>query len=113
MPQSSKPIVSPEEAGLELRLRLQARARRTNYARYRYDPIGFIEGILGEVVWQKQREIILSVRDNPATAVPSCYASGKSWTAGRVIAWWVSTGGVAIVTSDTFRQVRDIVWREV
>lgn len=53
------------------------------------------------------------MRDHPATAVPSCFGSGKSWIAARIVTWWVSTGGIAITTADTFRQVRDILWREL
>lgn len=97
----------------ELRTRLRLRQKARGYDLYRGDPVGFVTDILGESVWRRQAQIMESVRDNPATAVPSCFGSGKSWVAGRVIAWWVSTGGVAIVTSDTYRQVRDIVFREL
>jgi hypothetical protein len=45
--------------------------------------------------------------------VPSCFGSGKDWIAARLIAWWVSTGGIAVTTADTYRQVRDILWREL
>lgn len=45
--------------------------------------------------------------------MPSCFGSGKDWIAARLVAWWVSTGGVAVTTADTFRQVRDILWREL
>lgn len=46
-------------------------------------------------------------------AVPSCFGSGKDWIAARLVAWWVATGGIAVTTADTYRQVRDILWREL
>lgn len=107
----------PQERLLELRQELLTRqrlaARRSNYVEYRPDPAAFVENILGETLWSKQREIIEAVRDYPAVAVPSCFGAGKSWIAARVVAWWVSTGGIAITTADTYRQVRDILWREL
>lgn len=96
-----------------MRRRLQSRQRASGYDLYRDDPVGFIEDIIGERVWGKQREIAEAVRDNPNVAVPSCFGSGKSWISARIVAWWVSTGGIAITTADTFRQVRDILWREL
>ncbi len=53
------------------------------------------------------------MRDHPQTAVPSCFGSGKDWIAARLVAWWVATGGIAVTTADTYRQVRDILWREL
>lgn len=88
-------------------------AKRNNYAQYLHDPVGFVEDILGETLWSRQKEIITAVRDRPNVAVPSCFGAGKSWIAARVVAWWVATGGIAITTADTFRQVRDILWREL
>lgn len=87
--------------------------RRNRYRDYLADPVRFIEEVLGEQLWSRQKAIIESVRDNHATAVPSCFGAGKSWIAARVVAWWVATGGIAITTADTFRQVRDILWREL
>jgi hypothetical protein len=53
------------------------------------------------------------VRDNPNTAVPSCFGSGKDWIAARIGAWWVCTGGILVATSNSFPQLRDIFWREL
>ena len=51
--------------------------------------------------------------DNPNTAVPSCFGSGKDWIASRIITWWVATGGLVVATSNSFPQLRDILWREL
>ena len=53
------------------------------------------------------------MRDNPNTAVPSCFGSGKDWIAARIGLWWVATGGILVVTSNSFPQLRDIYWREL
>ena len=45
--------------------------------------------------------------------MPSCFGSGKDWIAARLVAWWVATGGIVVTTADTYRQVRDILWREL
>ena len=102
-----------EEKLSRLQKERHRRSRETRYAEYVDDPVRFIEIELGETIWGRQREIALSVRDNANTAVPSCFGSGKSWIAARIVAWWVATGGIAITTADTFRQVRDILWREL
>jgi len=87
------------------------------WAQYEKDPVGFIEKGLGETLWSKQREILVSLRDNKRTAVPACHAPGKSFIAARAVAWWVSSHppGTAqvVTTATTFRQVRNILWNEV
>jgi hypothetical protein len=87
------------------------------WARWEHDPIGFIQDGLGEALWSKQRDILLSIRDNKRTVVPACHAPGKSHLAARAIAWWISVHppgtAIAISTASTFRQVRNIMWAQV
>ena len=45
------------------------------------DPIFFVENVLGNPLWEKQREILEAVRDNSEVAIRSCHASGKSYVA--------------------------------
>lgn len=79
------------------------------------DPNWFIEHVLGDRAWGKQREIAESVRDNARTAVPSCHASGKSWCAARIALWFLYCFPDSIVatTAPTFRQVQKITWQEI
>jgi len=79
------------------------------------DPLHFVRKGLGGIPWHKQVEIIESVRDNPRTTVRSCEISGKSWTAAAIALWFLVTKPPAtvITTAPTFRQVRDILWREI
>lgn len=115
MASSSPPSgrLSVSQAKDELRRRLRERQRASGYDLYRDDPVGFIRDILDERPWSIQERIALSVRDNPNTAVPSCFGSGKDWIAARIGLWWVATGGVLVATSNSFPQLRDIFWREL
>ncbi|MEJ8671874.1 hypothetical protein WKI71_36580 [Streptomyces sp. MS1.AVA.1] len=84
---------------------------------YAHNPVGWVQERLRQVVWSKQREIMLSVRDNRRTAVRSCHGVGKSHTASLVASWWLDThppGEAFVVTSaPTFAQVRAILWRYI
>jgi phage terminase large subunit len=92
---------------------LRALSRDSAYSLYREDPVGFIRDILDERPWSIQETIARAVVEHPNVAVPSCFGSGKDWIAARIGAWWVSTGGILVATSNTFPQLRDIFWREL
>jgi len=83
--------------------------------RLRTDPIFFVTEVLGGKPWDKQREILESVRDNPRTSVQSCEGSGKSWVEAHTALWFLYTHqpSTVITTAPTWRQVRDILWREM
>lgn len=91
--------------------------KQNPWGQWRDDPIGFIEDGLGEGLWSKQKEILLSVRDNKRTAVPACHANGKSHLAARIVAWWVMSHEVGtaqvVTTATSFRQVRNILWSHI
>ncbi len=86
----------------ELRKRLRERQRAKGYDQFTHDPVGFTELILDENPWSIQARIMEAVRDHPYVAVPSCFGSGKDWTAARLGAGWVSTGGILVATSNSF-----------
>jgi hypothetical protein len=107
--------LSPEErAAVAL---MVERIAADPWSQYREDPIGFVEKGLCETLWSKQREILLSVRDNKRTAVPACHAPGKSHLAARIVAWWTMTNPIGtsqvVTTATTFRQVRNILWSHI
>jgi len=87
------------------------------WARWENDPVGFVETGLSETLWSKQKEILISIRDNKRTVVPACHAPGKSHLAARAVAWWLSVHApgtaIAITTAGTFRQVRNIMWANI
>lgn len=84
---------------------------------YLDEPVGWVSSTTGEFMWSRQREIAQSVHDNRYTAVKSCHGSGKSFTAARVCAWWLSihAPGEAFVvtTAPTYNQVHAMRWREI
>lgn len=87
------------------------------WRKYMHDPVGFITEGLGEDVWSKQVEILMSLRDNMRTVVPACHAPGKSHIAARAIAWWVAIHPVGtsrvVTTANSYRQVRNILWPHI
>jgi len=105
----------------ELRQRLVAETTRVrDYIKrleWRNNPVKWAEEKLGEHMWSKQIEIALSVSKNRKTAVPSCFASGKSWLASRLVTWWIDThepgDAFVVTTASTASQVKAILWREL
>lgn len=82
---------------------------------YLSDPVGWIA--THDHIWSKQREIAASVAVNRYTAVPSAHGPGKSWTAARIVAWWLDVHKMdevfAVTTAPTWAQVQAILWREL
>lgn len=94
----------------------EAEAARKVLERIRRDPVWFCREILRFEPWSKQREILESVRDNPATAVRSSHGTGKTATAAEVVLWFLAAFGpecLVVTTAPTWRQVRDLLWREI
>lgn len=85
--------------------------------KYVNDPVSWIQDKLGEFVWSKQRDILNSVVNNRRTSVHSCHGSGKSFTASRLAAWWISCHppgeAVVVTTAPTAPQVKAILWKEI
>lgn len=85
--------------------------------RYRGDPVAWFTEVAGAELWSKQREIVEAVRDHPRVAVMSCHEVGKSFSAGGVVAWWLSVWpageAVAVTTAPTYPQVQAILWKEI
>lgn len=79
------------------------------------NPTFFIRDVLGDRLWEKQREIVESVRDNKRTTVRSCHNVGKTFTAARLALWFLQTRpeSIIVTTAPTARQVEDILWREI
>lgn len=80
-------------------------------------PDWFIENAFKNIhgLWDKQKEIALSVRDNRFTAVRSCHDSGKSFVSARIALWFLLTNrdSVVVTTAPSWTQVKEILWREI
>ncbi len=90
---------------------------RTRYEYFADRPVEFIRNVLGKFLWSKQIEIVEAVRDHRRTAVHTCHTIGKSFIAGNVVPWFVTTGDigdtVVVTTAPTMRQVKAILWKEI
>jgi hypothetical protein len=84
---------------------------------YAGDPVRWTQERMEEWVTRDQDAIMRSVVQHRYTAVPSCHDVGKSWTASRLVGWWldVHPPGEAFVvtTAPTAAQVGAILWREI
>jgi len=83
--------------------------------RIRNDPVYFARAILGDEPWEKQKEILLSVRDNKYTAVRSGHGVGKTYIAARTGLWFLFSfyESIVLTTAPTWRQVKMLLWKEV
>ena len=64
--------------------------------------------------WEKQEEIVDSIKKNVKTAVRSCNSAGKTYSIARIALWFLSAYPPAVVinTAPTHRQVENQFWRE-
>lgn len=84
-------------------------------AKSKDNPVWFVNNVLKRPTWEKEEEILNAVRDYPEVSVRSCNGSGKTYTAGGLANWWLSSNvdSVVITTAPTFRQVKELLWREI
>ena len=75
----------------------------------------WIEDVLGCALTAFERELVNLVATSPRVTVRSCTASGKTFTAGRLVLWFLSNHKPSIVltTAKTFRQVEIEIWKEI
>jgi len=64
--------------------------------------------------YDKQLEIMESVKVNRRTAVCGANGTGKDWGSGRDVLWWIycHEDAMVIVYGPTGRQVNEIIWKE-
>ena len=79
------------------------------------DPVYFVNKVIGEELYRKQGEILRGIQRNSFVSVVGANGTGKDWTTGRLICWWLAMQqeAVVVVIGPTYRQVYDIVWKEV
>lgn len=87
------------------------------YGLYADDPVGFVEDILGETLWSRQREVLAAIPTTKRLIVPAGFGVGKTFLAGRAAAWWCATNPVGaalcVTTATRFRQVRNQLWPHI
>ena len=80
------------------------------------DPIKFCTLCWPEIrLYDKQKEILRSVRDNVETYVPAGNALGKDFIASIVALWWMCSRRPArcVTTSVKYDQLNDVLWGEI
>lgn len=81
------------------------------------DPVTWAKERLGTDNWSKQAEVKRAVAEHQNVAVKSCHASGKSWGAAEIVAWWLDSHppgeALVITTAPRWVQVRAILWRYI
>jgi len=84
--------------------------------RYADDPIGFAEEVLNVKLWEKQKEILRSLRDTKRTAASAAPATGKTFTAAVAALWFLNTHPyckIPVTAAPPERQIRDILFAEI
>jgi hypothetical protein len=84
---------------------------------YLNDPAGWVHDRLNGWLWSKQREIAEALVAHRNVVVPSCHSAGKSFTCGRIAAWWIDIHppgeALVVTTAPTWAQVRAVLWQEI
>jgi phage terminase large subunit len=79
------------------------------------DPALFATHILGVSLWDREAEILQSIKASRRTAVKACHGVGKTFTLAVAALWWLARypEGMVLTTSPTQRQVRTQLWSEI
>jgi hypothetical protein len=79
------------------------------------DPVLFANQFLGVSLWERESEILQSIKDHRRTAVKACHGVGKTFTLAIAALWWLARyrEGIVLTTSPTQRQVRTQLWSEI
>jgi len=84
---------------------------------WKNDPVLWAKERLGRELWSAQKRVIEAVRDNRHVAVRSSYATGKSFLAATLAAWWIDVHppgeAFVVTTASTEAQVKAILWHEI
>jgi hypothetical protein len=81
----------------------------------RDNPELWLKRVFDADLWDTQTQILRSFRDHKITLVPSCHASGKSFTAAHAALWALCTHKDSKVptTATVFEQVEKGIWGEL
>ena len=79
------------------------------------DPVLFARHVLGVTLWEREAEILRSIKSHRRTAVKACHGVGKTFTLATAALWWLARypEGIVLTTSPTQRQVRTQLWSEI
>lgn len=102
---------------MEAVLRVAFQESGTPYGLWHDDAVGFVEDVLGETTWSKQREVLDAIPHHKRVAVPSAFGTGKTHIAARAALWrsLVHPPGTSltVTTATRFRQVVRQLWPHI
>lgn len=97
--------------------RLKATAKKAgDLSKYRPDPVGYCREVLGVTLTPMQEAIARAAAEPPyRVLVPAGHIVGKSFLGACLACWWYDTrpDSVCLTTAPTYRQVVDILWKEI
>lgn len=88
-------------------------ALKTVIQRIRDEPLFFYERILGDTLWEKQKEIVEKIEKNRRVTIMSCNGAGKTYLIPRVALRFLVAypNSMVINTAPTWRQIENQYWR--
>jgi len=94
---------------------LTAKEQATFAKKVLNDPVLFAKKILSVELWEREVEILQSIKTHRRTAVKACHGVGKTFTIAIATLWWLARypDGIVLTTSPTERQVRTQLWSEI
>jgi hypothetical protein len=85
-----------------------------NHSNYIGNPIAFIETELGDILTIEQKAILSRIKDGGEINVQAAHGVGKSFIASRIVFYQtIVLRSETITTAPTFRQVKNVLWKEV
>jgi phage terminase large subunit len=84
-------------------------------AKLRRYPVQWLKANFGTYLWTKQEEILQAVVEYRRVAVRAGNAVGKTYALAGLALWFLLAHypSAVITTAPTWRQVRDVLWREI
>lgn len=106
-----------EQRDIDAALRVAKSVSGTEFGLWVDDPVGYVEDVLGETTWEKQREVLVALGGNKRVAVPSAFGTGKTHIAARAALWRMSVHpfgtSLTVTTATRFRQVQRQLWPHI
>lgn len=86
-----------------------------DFARYRGDPVGYIEEVLGLELTEAQAQIASALAEHRFVSVRAGHGVGKTTVAAALVNWFYDCFDpcVVITTAPTKAQVVDVLWKEI
>jgi hypothetical protein len=109
------PERQPERSAEMTRRSRRGKAPPPDWSAYRDRPADLALDVFGISTWSRQRELVQAVADHDRVSVTKGHKTGGS-TAVAILSWWfclTRPNGRTVLMSNTHRQVRSVLWREV